>query len=108
MCPRGRQPPIRQLHTLRAPTVFKGNQSRVVAIRAAEVKFLGSVLLGILNCLPEQDWHRTHIVSTRLRPAGLIDHSVTVPQPHHRGAVPPFCLSSTLLASTATPRPHIP
>src|SRR5437899_3755844 len=79
-CTAARQPPIGQLSAFRTPAVFKGNQSRVVAIRATEVKFPDSVLLRILNCLPEQERHGAQIVGTRLRSAIFVDHGVAVPQ----------------------------
>src|SRR5260370_42459437 len=69
-----RQPPVRQLHALRAPTVFEGNQSHVVPIRAAEVKFLDSVLLRILNCLPAQERNGTQVVSLCVETAICVDH----------------------------------
>src|SRR5437870_6986519 len=44
---------ISQARAHRTPAVFESNEPGVVQIRATQVKFEESLLLGLLNCLPE-------------------------------------------------------
>src|SRR6267378_1770633 len=88
--------------------VLKDNQSRVVEIRAPEVKLPHSGPLRVLNCLPKQERHTPPIVNTRVRAAILVHHGVAVTQRQDAGDGTPSFGSDTNLEPVTETRNQVP
>src|SRR5262249_28017820 len=77
--------PVDQRGLRGAQVPLKGNQSCVVRIRAAQVKFLKTKLLGSLDGFPKQQRHAPEAVKPRVGAAVLVDKRAAVLQRQNAG-----------------------
>ena len=70
----GRVSPVDQCASRRVPVLFEADESGIVTIGAAHIKFLEPTTFSILDGSPEEKNHPAQIVISRVRATILIDH----------------------------------
>src|SRR5436190_14920456 len=69
----------------RPQVVFESDKTGIGFVRTPEIQLLELLRFAILNCLPKEAGHRTHVVKALIRAAVLINNRLLVTQRQNAG-----------------------